>query len=135
LSNYGGAFPKILKPFLLCVGGPIGNGRQNFSWISLIDTINALDYVLHTSNTGIYNFVAPQIITNDDLTKQISTIWHRPHLFKLSSSMIKLLFGQMGQELFLNNLIVAPKKLITEKFNYHYPDIQSCLTAIKTGMF
>ncbi|MCE3267900.1 MAG: hypothetical protein K0R49_152 [Burkholderiales bacterium] len=133
LSGKGGAFPKILKPFLFYAGGPLGNGLQKFSWISLTDLIQALDYILDTSNTGIYNLVAPQIINNNQFTRHIAKMWHRPAIFKMPEKLINLLFGQMGQELFLNSLNVTPKKLLAENFNYQYPSIESCLRGIKSG--
>jgi uncharacterized protein len=135
LGRDGGAFPKMLRPFLFYMGGPLGNGEQNFPWISLLDLINALDYILDTSHTGIYNLVAPQIINNNLLAEEISTIWSRPNLFRMPESVIKLIFGQMGQELFLNSLSVTPKQLVAENFKYQYPDIHSCLNAIKSGEF
>src|SRR5579863_3307135 len=135
LGGHGGAFPRMLKPFLFFIGGPLGNGLQNFPWISLIDLLNALDYIIGTTNTGVYNLVAPQIINNNQLSKQIAAIWHRPDAFRMPESLIKFLFGQMGQELFLNSLSVSPKRLIAENFNYQYPDIESCLKSIKSGEF
>jgi hypothetical protein len=135
LARHGGAFPKMLKPFLFYMGGPLGSGTQNFPWISLVDLLNALDYILESSKTGIYNLVAPQIVSNNELSKQIAITWHKPLLFRMSESIIKLIFGQMGQELFLNSLSVTPKRLTAEHFNYQYPDIESCLTAIKLNKF
>jgi|SRR6185437_6564604 len=135
LGGHGGAFPKMLKPFLFYMGGPLGNGLQKFPWISLVDLMNALDYILDNSHTGVYNLVAPKIISNNELAKQIAAVWHRPYAFRMSEALIELMFGQMGQELFLNSLSVSPKMLLAERFNYKYPDIESCLKAIKSGVF
>lgn len=135
LDRYGGAFPRMLKPFLFYMGGPLGSGVQNFPWISLVDLMNVLDYILDQSHTGIYNLVAPQIISNNQLAAQIAATWHRPNLFRMSEFMIKLIFGQMGNELFLSSLNVMPKRLMAENFKYQYPDIKSCLGAIKAGKF
>lgn len=135
LGGHDGAFPKMLKPFLFYMGGPLGNGLQKFPWISLVDLMNALDYIIDASSTGIYNLVAPQIIDNNLLACQIGAIWHRPYALRMTELLIKLLFGQMGEELFLNSLIVLPKKLVFQGFNYQYPDIKSCLSAIKSGQF
>jgi hypothetical protein len=135
LSGNGGAFPKILRPFFFYMGGPLGSGEQNFPWISLIDLMNALDYILDKTHTGVYNLVAPQIVSNNQLVKQISTMWHRPNWLRMPESVIEIIFGQMGHELFLNSLNVSPKRLLAENFKYRYPNIQGCLTAIKSNEF
>jgi uncharacterized protein (TIGR01777 family) len=135
LGGSGGAFPKILKPFLFYMGGHLGSGLQNFPWISLIDLLDALDYIVSASHTGIYNLVAPQIISNSELAKTIASIWHKPCAFRMPESLIKFMFGQMGQELFLNSQNVVPKRLTEENFSYQYPDIANCLKAIKSRSF
>lgn len=133
LGGHGGAFPKMLKPFLFYMGGPLGRGLQKFPWISLIDLMNAIDYILDASQSGVYNLVAPQIISNNELAKQIASVWHRPNAFRMPEALIELMFGQMGHELFLNSLSVSPKRLLAERFIYQYPDIKRCLRAIKSG--
>ncbi len=131
LSSYGGAFSKILRPFLFYVGGRIGNGLQSLPWISLVDLLNILDLIIINRQTGVYNLVAPQIITNQQLTNSIGKIWKRPTFINMPAVIIKLLFGQMGEELFLNNLIVKSLKLETLTYKFNYPNIDNCLQAIK----
>lgn len=131
LSYKGGAFPKMLRPFLFGMGGSLGGGSQKFPWIALTDLINAIEMVIEKQSTGIYNLVAPQVISNNDLVAQISTIWHKPRRLRLSANLIRLIFGQMGQELFLNSLTVRPTRLLAEDFTYQYPWIENCLKAIK----
>ena len=132
LSATGGAFPKMLAPFLKYVGGQLGTGQQYFPWIALPDLLDILEIKLLAQSRGIYNLVAPQLVTNQELCKQISELWQRPNWLKLPAWVIKLIFGQMGQELFLNSLIVKPQKLIDEKYTFLYPEISSCLQAIKS---
>ncbi len=132
LSATGGAFPKMLDPFLKYVGGQLGTGQQYFPWVALPDLLNILDVKLLAQSCGIYNVVAPQLITNQELCKQISGLWQRPNWLRLPAWIIKLIFGQMGQELFLNSLIVKSQKLTDEKYEFLYPEISSCLQAIKS---
>lgn len=131
LSNKNGAFPKMLKPFLFGMGGKLGNGSQYFPWISITDLLNALNWIIESRATGIYNLVAPQQITNSELSRQIAKIWHRPNWFHLPKYIIRIIFGQMGQELFLNSIFVKPTKLIENNFKFSYPTIDSFLNAIK----
>lgn len=132
LSATGGAFSKMLEPFLKYVGGQLGTGQQYFPWITLPDLLNILEIKLLAQSRGVYNLVAPQLITNQELCKQIARLWQRPNWLRLPAWVIKLIFGQMGQELFLNSLIVKPQKLIDENYVFLYPEISSCLQAIKS---
>lgn len=131
LSATGGAFPKMLDPFLKYVGGRLGAGKQYFPWIALPDLLNILDFKLLTQSRGIYNLVAPQLVTNQQLCEQIAVLWQRPNWLTLPAGVVKFIFGQMGQELFLNSLIVKPQKLIDEGYVFLYPEISACLQAIK----
>lgn len=135
LSGSGGAFPKMLQPFKIFAGGEIGNGRQYFSWIALPDLLSALEYIIHNHKIGTYNLTAPTAIINKELSQNIAHTWHRPNLFPLPEFMIKLLFGQMGEELFLSSLEVMPKKLISENFKFSYPTFKSCINAIHAKEF
>ncbi len=135
LSSEGGAFPKMLRPFLFGGGGKLGNGSQYFPWIALTDLLNCLDWLIETETTGVYNLVSPQQITNSELSSQIASIWHRPSWLNLPAFLIKILFGQMGQELFLNSILVKPSKLIKTDFKFLYQTIDSCLNAIKKREF
>lgn len=135
LAGSGGAFPKMLQPFKMFVGGKIGNGLQYFSWIALPDLLNALAMIIDETLLGTYNLTAPQAIRNQELSSNIATTWHRPNLFPLPEFMVKLLFGQMGEELFLNSLQVTPRKLLEKEFNFAYPDFASCAAAIKANKF
>lgn len=135
LASNGGAFPQMLRPFLFGVGGKLGNGQQYFPWIALTDLQNALKHIIDNKLTGIYTLVAPELITNAELTKHIAQAWKRPAWFNLPQSVIRLIFGQMGQELFLNSIKISPDKLIASGFKFNYPSIAECLTAIKKQEF
>ena len=135
LSGNGGAFPKMLRPFQLGMGGKLGSGKQLFTWIALPDLLTALIHVIDNTKTGIYNLTAPQIISNNTLANEISQVWHKPNLLPLPEFMIKLIFGQMGNELFFIFFSVSPLNLQNENFSFSYPDITSCLMAIKNQCF
>lgn len=135
LGSSGGAFPQMLRPFLFGAGGKLGNGEQYFPWIALADLLAALKHIIDNRLFGIYTLVAPELITNSELTYQIAQTWKRPAWFNLPQSLIRLIFGQMGQELFLNSIKISPDKLIASGFKYNYPTIRKCLAAIKEREF
>lgn len=135
LGGFGGSFPKMLQPFLFYAGGVLSTGTQRMPWIALPDLLNALDYVISNQLTGIYNLVAPHMVNNRELSNCIAQTWHKPVLFRIPACAIKILFGQMGQELFLSNLQVVPTRLIESKFVFKYPNLSEALTAIKNRFF
>lgn len=135
LGRHGGALPTMLRPFLFGLGGRLGSGEQIFSWIALPDLLAALVWIIKEHALGVYNLVAPQAISNKDLTQQIATIWHRPAYCNLPSWLLKLAYGQMGQELLLNSLNIYPKRLLENSFTFTYPTSQSCLSAIHAQRF
>ncbi len=130
LSAKGGAFPEMLRPFLFGFGGRLGNGSQFFPWIALPDLLAILKEIIEQRRLGIYTLVAPEFTTNRRLSSEIAAIWQRPNWLNLPSFIIKTLFGQMGQELFLNSLLIKPTRLIKENFQFSFPDLKSTLLAI-----
>ena len=135
LGSDGGAFPKMLRLFLFYTGSTFANGLQYMPWIALPDLLNALDYVISKQKSGLYNFVAPEMANNLQLSNLIAKIWKRPIIFKIPAFIIKILFGQMGKELFLNSIKVSPTRLVTEKFIFRYPKLPEALSAIKKKLF
>ncbi len=119
LSNKGGALAKMLPAFKMGLGSVIGTGKQPFSWVSLTDVINAIDFLLNdTGAQGAYNIVAPQIINQKTFARQLSSALNRPCLLKLPEFMVKFLFSQMGEELLLKGQKVSAKRLQSAGFNF-----------------
>ena len=134
LSSKGGAFGKILLPFRFGVGGRFGDGTQPFSWIGLSDLLLAFEFIIDNSLTGIFNLNSPQHIDNQQLVNLISQIWHKPKFINFPSSIIKLIWGQMGDELLLNGCYADPTQLLEHKFIFKYPVLKDCLQAIQSNL-
>lgn len=129
LATHGGAFPKLYLPFKFFLGGPIGSGDQPFSWIALPDYLRALDFLIaHQELSGPVNIVAPGCVTQRELAKCIGQHVGRPSLFPLPALLVKLFFGQMGEELLLKGQRVRPKRLLDAGFNFNYATIDAALT-------
>lgn len=135
LSSKGGAMSKMLPPFLFGLGGQIGNGLQGFSWIVLDDLLGSLDLIIDKEYGGIFNLTAPEQINNAQLTKDIGQVWHRPTFMKMPAGVVKLLWGQMGEELLLNGNQATPQRLISHGFRFKCPHILECLHAIKEHIY
>ena len=128
LAKHGGALPKMLPAFRLGLGGVIGNGRQWWSWISLTDTVSALQTLIANGNvSGPVNVVSPNPVTNLDFTKAMAKVLRRPALFPLPEGAVKFFFGEMGVETLLASQRVQPKRLQEMGFSFQAPELQAAL--------
>lgn len=131
LDKNGGALAKMLLPFKLGLGGKIGSGSQYWSWITLDDVINAIQFCLHHSEIeGPVNFVAPDEVTNLDFTKTMGKVVGRPTILPIPAWAIKLLLGEMGQELMLCSARVVPQRLQAAGFQFQHRSLEDGLRGV-----
>lgn len=128
LSNQGGAFPKIKRPFELGLGGRVGEGRQYISWIALADVIGIVEHILKTENLqGPVNATAPHPVTNTEFSKVLGRVFKRPTLFSVPAFAIRLILGEMGEELILSSIRVKPKRLLETGYSFQYNLLEEAL--------
>jgi uncharacterized protein (TIGR01777 family) len=133
LGKNGGALSKMLLPFKLCLGARLGNGKQYMSWIHIDDVIGAIDFLIKSKNSnGPYNFTSPNPVSNSEFTKILSRSLSRISFLYLPEFLLKLLFGEMGKELFLKSQKIYPEKLINEGYRFKYNMLESALQNIVT---
>lgn len=131
LDRNGGALPRIAMPFKFGLGGPVGDGHQAFTWISLDDLCCAIEFLIDTPNIeGPVNLVAPKCISQLELAHALGRVLHRPSFMPLPAFVVKTLFGEMGNELLLQGQHVVPTRLLREGFKFQHPDIDTALTNI-----
>lgn len=124
LDPGGGALQKMLTPFRLGVGGPIGGGRQWMSWLSLRDTIAAIDYLLTAADVhGAVNLVGPNPVRQGDFARALGAALKRPAFAPLPAWVVKLLFGEMGRDLVLAGAKIRPTALLDAGFQFQDPDL------------
>lgn len=129
LCPAGGALAKMMPVFKLGLGGRIGHGRQHMSWISIDDLLEVMDFCLSDERIeGVVNAVAPQTVSNRDFTRALAKALGRPSVFPVPAIMIKLLFGQMGEETILSDLRVYPKKLLEYGYKFRHESLSDSLT-------
>lgn len=127
-SGEGGVLPKMAKPFRYFAGGKLGSGNQWISWIDIEDEVNAILFLLQKkSSIGAYNLVAPQAIQQKKLAKKIGNHLHRPSWIPVPGFVLRLMFGQMANELLLNGTIALPQKLLNEGFKFSFSTIDESL--------
>jgi len=131
MSAEGGALPKMLTPFRLGLGGRMGSGRQWWPWVSVRDVVGAIQHVLHhESLSGPVNTVAPNPVSNAEFTHILASILRRPALFPMPAFAVRLIFGEMGEELFLGSQRVEPAKLAASGYQFQHPDLKNALQEI-----
>jgi uncharacterized protein (TIGR01777 family) len=131
MSADGGALPEMLTPFRLGLGGRLGNGRQWWTWVSVRDVVGAIQHVLnHESLSGPVNAVAPNPVTNAEFTRILASVLNRPAIFPMPAFAVRLIFGEMGEELFLGSQRVEPAKLAASGYPFQHPDLKNALKEI-----
>jgi uncharacterized protein (TIGR01777 family) len=130
LAGSGGALRKMRLPFSLGLGGPVGSGAQQISWIRLGDLVRLICWALETTDLrGPLNAVAPQPISQKDFARALAQTLRRPAFAPLPGLMVKTLFGQMGAETLLADLAVVPARALAGGFAFETPDLPSALRA------
>jgi uncharacterized protein (TIGR01777 family) len=130
LAGQGGALPRMLVPFRLGLGGPIGDGRQYWSWIALADVIRVVELALALESlAGPVNAVAPAPATNREFTRALGRVLARPTPLPLPAPAVRLLMGEMGQALLLDSARVLPRRLERAGFRFRHPDLEGALRA------
>jgi len=128
LAKDGGALEKMVTPFKFGVGGTVGSGKQWMSWIALDDLIKIIHFSLENENLrGAVNAVAPNPVTNEEFTKTLGKVLHRPTVLPVPAFAIKLLFGEMGETLLLQGTRVLPKKLADANFDFQFTNLEEAM--------
>jgi uncharacterized protein (TIGR01777 family) len=128
LSKQGGAMAKLYPIFFMGGGGIVGSGKQYFPYISARDMARAMIHVLETpSLEGPVNMVSPGAATNADFTKAMGSVMRRPTLLPFPSFAVKLMFGEMGEEILLGGTRAEPKKLLESGFQFLHPTVDEAV--------
>ncbi|MEZ4413442.1 MAG: TIGR01777 family oxidoreductase [Gemmatimonadales bacterium] len=131
LAADGGALPRMVKPFLLGAGGPIGNGRQWMSWVAIEDAVRIVLRALEDARmTGPVNAVSPNPVRNTDFADRLGEVLHRPALVPAPAFALRLLFGEMADAALLASQRVAPARLLEGGFEFRYPTLPEALRAV-----
>jgi uncharacterized protein (TIGR01777 family) len=128
LSAIGGGLKKMLPAFRLGLGGPIGGGRQQMSWIGLPDLVELIIWSMETSAIrGPVNAVAPQPVTQAEFAHTLGSVLRRPSCLPLPGWVVSMIFGQMGRETILSDLAARPSVALDGGFRFGTPDLASAL--------
>lgn len=128
LSAAGGALAGMLPLFKLGLGGRIGHGRQFMSWIALDELVAVIGHLLADERiTGPVNAVAPAPVTNAEFTRTLGRVLRRPTWLPAPAPMIRLLLGEMGQELLLDGARILPGRLQQAGYAFRLGELERAL--------
>lgn len=132
LGASGGALPKMMMPFKFYIGGCWGSGTQWMSWISLTDEVAAIQFLVeHTNLCGVFNLTSPEPQRNRQFFGILATVLKKPCWLVIPSFAMKIMFGQMANEIFLASQRVYPKKLLDAGFRFKNPELKKALESIE----
>jgi len=131
LDKDGGALAKMLPPFKLGLGGPMGSGKQFMSWIHRDDIVGLIEHIIATTElSGPINGTAPEPVNNKTFSKVLGKALKRPAFFPLPGFLLKIIMGDMGKELLLCGQRVSPEKALKSGYTFKYPKLDDALNAI-----
>lgn len=133
-SDKGGAFPILVLPFRLFVGGRLGSGEQYVSWIHIEDVVRAMHFLIEREQTHpVYNLTAPHPVTNAALAKVIGKAMGRPAYFPVPAPVLRLALGEVATTV-LEGQRVVPENLRADGFEFEYREPEQAVKDLLSRM-
>jgi uncharacterized protein (TIGR01777 family) len=133
LASRGGVLERMMLPFRLFAGGPLGSGREWISWIHMADQVRGVRFLLEEQRAaGIFNLTSPNPLTNADFGKTLARVMRRPYWFPVPAFALRLVLGEMST-LVLDGQRVVPQRLVQMGFQFLYPDLSPALRNLLDG--
>ena len=130
LSGKGGALPKMLTPFKLGVGGRLGSGQQWMSWIAIEDVVGIIRHAIANEQvSGPVNVVAPNPVRNEEFTRLLAGMLHRPAIFPAPAFVLRLAMGEMADAVLLSSDRVKPERMLAAGYKFRFEILEPALRA------
>ena len=128
LGEGGGVLAPMLPPFRLGLGGPFGDGRQYWPWVHLDDWLALVEFTLvQPALDGPFNNSAPEPATNEEFSRTLSRVLHRPCLFRVPAFALRLAMGEMADGLLLSGQRAVPARALSLGFRFRYESLEAAL--------
>jgi hypothetical protein len=128
LGRSGGALKQMMTPFKWFAGGPMGSGRQWFSWIHISDLVAGMMFMLeHPKIQGPVNLCSPAPVTSGELARTLGTVLGRPAVIPAPSIALRFILGEFAETL-LSSQRAVPEKLLASGFVFQFPELKDALT-------
>ena len=130
LEKGGGALGKMLAPFRLGLGGPLGTGEQWMSWIHRDDLVGLVHFLLEKKEIrGAVNGTAPHPVRMKEFSQALGRALHRPAFFPVPGFALKILLGEMA-DMLLTGQRVRPKRVLEAGYSFKFPQLEMALREI-----
>ena len=127
LDKKGGALPRILLPFKMFAGGPVGSGNQAFPWIHLADEVGAIRFLIDREDAaGPFNLTAPNPLTNREFAKVVGRVMGRPSFMPAPSFALRMMMGEMA-DLVLEGQKAVPARLQELGYAFRFETAEAAL--------
>lgn len=123
----GGLLGRMAPLFRLGLGGPLGSGRQYWPWIALSDEVDAIRFLLTAPVSGPVNLTAPTPVTNEEFTRTLGRVVHRPAVLRVPGPVLSLALGEFAEVGVLAGQRAVPRKLTEAGFAFGHPDLEDAL--------
>ncbi|RPJ84668.1 MAG: TIGR01777 family protein, partial [Acidobacteria bacterium] len=131
LDRACGALPRMIQPFKFFAGGPLGSGKQFWSWIHLDDWVALALLPLSDERVhGPVNLGSPHPVTNAEFTAAIGQVLHRPGWFRAPSIALRAGLGEMADALLLSSTRMKPAQALGLGYRFRYPELVPALEAV-----
>lgn len=127
LAPGGGLLRRLRLPFKVGLGASIGDGRQYFSWISLVDQVRAITFLLDNDVAGPVNLAAPDPVRFAEFTRAFARSVHRPAILRVPGFAATLAGGELAREMILQSQRVVPGVLTDHGFVFRHPTVDAAL--------
>ncbi|WP_142058073.1 TIGR01777 family oxidoreductase [Pseudarthrobacter sp. B4EP4b] len=123
LSRKGGALGRLLPLIRLGIGGPLGNGRQYWPWITLPDVSAAFLFLLESDVSGPVNLCAPEEANVNELVAALAHALHRPAALRVPGPVLRFVMRDLADELLLASQRMEPARLSSAGFTWQHPTL------------
>jgi uncharacterized protein len=131
LEKDGGALPQMALPFRLFAGGPVGSGRQYYSWIHRADWVDLVVWALRTNSvSGPLNLTAPNPTRNSEFARTLGRVLRRPAFMPAPAFALRIALGEMADALLSSGQRVVPARAEASGFQFQYSTLEPALRAI-----
>ncbi|MFN3974586.1 MAG: TIGR01777 family oxidoreductase [Dehalococcoidia bacterium] len=129
LGPGGGALAPLLMLARLGLGGPLGSGRQWWSWLHMDDMVGLVRFALQNPLRGPFNATAPQAVRQGDLARVLGRVVRRPAFLPVPGWVMRIAVGEVAQELLFSRR-VAPQRALDAGYRFLYPELEPALRSI-----
>lgn len=126
LGADGGALAQMLTPAKLGLGGPLGSGRQWWSWIHLHDVVRLVAHCLEATGNAVYNNTSPVPVRQKEFARCLGRALGRPAFLPAPGVALRIVLGGFSSEL-LGSKRVIPEATLGSGFRYRFPELEAAL--------